>query len=242
MGHNRFYLRPIKDGHVEIKGHEAHHMRRVRRVAVGGTVELFDGLGRLAMAKVASVDPHKIMLEIERTDLFQPRKKGRIILAVSLAKGDRFDMLISKCTELGADHICPILFKRTVKLARGKSLMNRYEKLVIAAAKQCGRPLLPLIELPMEFHESLAFLWETYPKSHWLIGSLDDRAPYLINLPRDGQDTVVFMGPEGDMTTEEMQILLDRKARTVRLVDSVLRVETAAIAFVTILAARRGSK
>ena len=242
MGHNRFYLRPIKDGHVEIEGHEAHHMRRVRRVAVGDTVELFDGLGQLAMAKVASIDPNKIGLDIERIDLLQPRKKGRIILAVSLAKGDRFDLLISKCTELGVDHICPILFKRTVKLARGKNLMGRYEKLVIAAAKQCGRPLLPLINLPLEFHDSLTFLSETYPQSQWLIGSLDDGAPYLIDMPQDGQDTVVFVGPEGDVTAEERQILHDRRAQDVCLVDSVLRVETAAMAFVAILAARRGCK
>ena len=240
MGHNRFYLRPIKDGHAEIEGHEAHHLRRVRRVAVGEAVELFDGLGRLAKAKVTSVEPNKIGLDIECIEEFQTRKNGRIIIAASLAKGDRFELLVSKCTELGADHICPILFKRTVKLARGKSLMERYEKLVITAAKQSGRPLLPLINSPMEFPDSVKFLSETYPKSHWLIGSLDGGAPYLLDLPQDEQDTVVFVGPEGDMTTEETQVLHDRKARSVRLVDAVLRVETAAMAFVTILAARRG--
>jgi len=241
-GHDRFYLRPIKDGHVEVSGHEAHHMRHVRRVAVGDKVELFDGLGRLASATVTSIGSDTIGLNIERINSSSPREKGRIILASSLAKGDRFELLVSKCTELGVDHICPILFQRTVKRASGKNLIERYEKLMIAAVKQSRRSFLPLLNPPLEFLDSVDYLSEAYPESRWLVGSLDEDVPYLLEQVPDERDTVVFVGPEGDLTSEESQALQNRGAQSVRLVDSVLRVETAGISFVALLAARRGIK
>jgi 16S rRNA (uracil1498-N3)-methyltransferase len=242
MAHNRYYLRPIKEGPVTVTGSEAHHMRRVRRVAKGDRVELFDGVGLLARARVTSVTDSEIGLNCEKIDLVQPRAKGRIVLAVSLAKNDRFEWLISKCTELGVDHICPILFNRTVKLATGKNVLERYEKLLIAAAKQSGRLFLPIIDPAMVFTDSVTYLSQTYPDSRWLIGSLDRSTPYLLDLPQEQQDTVVYVGPEGDLTTEETQLLVDKSARAVRLLDSILRVETAGIAFVTLLAARRCRK
>jgi 16S rRNA (uracil1498-N3)-methyltransferase len=183
----------------------------------------------------------KATVEILHSEKIEQRSSGRVILVVSLAKGQRFDWLISKCSELGVDHIIPAIYKRTVKQGSGNKLSQRYKKLAISAAKQCKRVFLPIIDSPQKFEVALEELKKLYPNAVLITASLSDSARSLygnVEIPAES-DKIIFIGPEGGLTEQEEAFLEQNGAVKVRLSDTVLRVETAAIAVSSVLVLQR---
>ena len=221
---------------------EAHHLIHVMRVGKGQWVELFDGNGTVAEATVVKLKRKDVMANVEHIEKLAPRQTGRVIIATSTAKGQRFDWLISKCTELGADAIIPVLYERTVKLAKGKNLIERYTKLMIAAAKQCGLNFLPAVSEPTPLTKAIETLQTDYPNATMVFGSLNDDAKPITEITEKDKDVIAFVGPEGGMTEEEETLLKNAGAVEVQLTSTVLRVETAAAAFATILCIGRDNE
>lgn len=241
LGLSRFYCDKIGKGQVRLAEAEAHHLINVMRLSAGEKIELFDGRGKLAKSVITEIKRKEVFVEIKEIQTLERHKSGRVVIAASIAKGQRFDMLISKCTELGADHIAAVVFERTVKQAKGQGALERYEKLSISAAKQCGRLFLPRITGPMNPAETISFLKNEYPQGKFIFGSLNKEAENITGTVKDGSDVIAFVGPEGGITGAEENMLINEGARRVRLTDTVLRIETAAIAFSAILCAGRSS-
>ena len=218
---------------MKLSGQEAHHLTAVCRLGAGVDVELFDGRGR-----VAAVGRGEVEVEVAETKCFAPRQEGRIIIAASVAKGDRFDWMVSKCTELGVDAIWPTLYARTVKLAAGAKVNERWGRLAIEAAKQCGRVWLPEIEGVATLGECLDRA-SNYGGAKLLYGSVEVGAANVLSVATGGEDVIALVGPEGGMAAEEVRTLQEAGATGVRLTDTVLRVETAGVSFAAILAAAR---
>jgi len=235
----RFFVRPINTGSVELTGQEAHHLAAVRRLSPGDTISLFDGEGGLALATVERVSSSSVQLHVEEVKKSKKRSVGQIILAAAMAKGERFDWLVSRCTELGVDRLCPVFFERTVKRPISANLVRRYERLAVEAAKQCGRLFLPRIDPAGELPELIVSLKSEYPRATWLMGSLEAGATSLVSLDWSGRDVVVFVGPEGGFSPDELTLLMDQQVRQVKLTETTLRVETAAVAFCAVLSAQR---
>jgi 16S rRNA (uracil1498-N3)-methyltransferase len=197
----------------------------------------------LGRARIRETGSRKVRLEVEEISVRQRRTEGRIIIAASIAKGERFDWLISKCTELGVDRICPVVFERTVKQAKGGNIVQRYVNLAIAAAKQSERVFLPRIDEPMGTGQCLAKVKEEYPEGLLLFGGLSGESKPILEEKFDGQrDRIAFIGPEGGLTDAEEEVLREAGGREVRLTDTILRIETAAVSFAAILAAGRLTK
>lgn len=235
----RFYCPRMDESVVELSASEAHHLFSVLRLGRGERVELFDGAGALAVAEITSANPHSVILQVEELQVVPKPFGQQIIIAVSIAKGERFDWLIGKCTEIGVDRICPVLFERTVKRPKNPRSAERWRNLAVSAAKQCRRLYLPRIDSPLRLSDVLATLKEDFPKARLLLGSLDAQSPVLVGQQFGCFDVVAFVGPEGGVTDDEGILLRDGGVKCVRLTDTVLRVETAAMAFATILAAQR---
>jgi len=238
----RFYCNPITGLIVELLGQEAKHLSSVRRLAKGDKVELFDGLGKLAVAVIQSANNRKAVLKIEDIKIFPAAERRQLVIAVSFPKGERFDWLIGKCTELGVGRITPVIFERTVKQPKNPEILDRWNRLTIAAAKQCRRLFLPQIDEPMILSEALQVLKRDYPQADFLIGSPDIKLPSLINRAFNSSAQVAFVGPEGGLTGEEEKLLKSSGIEFVRLTDTILRVETAAMAFASTLTAMRDAK
>ncbi len=230
----RFYCESIEPMSV-LDPVESNHLSRVLRLSVGVPVELFDGRGTLAQAIVERIGRSQVSLRVTDQSRTPAPDHGRVILAVSFAKGQRFDWLVEKCTELGADHIAAVQFERTVKLGKSASL-NRLSKITVSAAKQCGRLILPELTGPTPFPESLTYLRERYPSHVLLYGSPDGQAlSKLAHIP-PAADRLVFIGPEGGFTEAETAALNALNAAAVCVNNNVLRVETAGVAFCALLA------
>jgi 16S rRNA (uracil1498-N3)-methyltransferase len=235
----RFYCDPITPPNVQLNQTESHHLIHVMRLSQGTCVELFDGKGATATAIITKLTRKSVELETEEIKVTPPRTTSRIIIASSIAKGSRFDDIIAKCTELAADHIAPVIFEKTVKLARNSAAIDRYTKLTITAAKQSRRNFLPRISPPLPLQKTIKTLKADYPAAHLIIGSLSPDAKTIDQLPNDNRDKIVFIGPEAGISIQEHALLEKHKAIETRLTNTTLRIETAAIAFTAILAATR---
>jgi 16S rRNA (uracil1498-N3)-methyltransferase len=219
---------------------ESHHLTHVLRLNKGATLEVFDGKGTLAEATIAEIARKTVTLEIGKIQNFPPPQQGRIIIAASIAKTQRFDQLLTQCTELGADHIAPVIFQRTVKLAKGDSAMDRYRKLTIAAAKQSHRLFLPEVTAPVDLPQALNEFKQSYPRAKLIFGGLTENAAPIAALESTQSDIIALIGPEGGLTDQEQNLLKENGALEVSLGTNVLRTETAAVAITALLAAVRG--
>lgn len=229
-----FFCENITDS-PELSGEEARHLAAFR-LREGDSIELFDGRGTSARAVISSLGKRGASLETTEISKQPPRETGIITLVVSVAKGQRLDWLIGKATELGADRILPCVYSRTVKTGEGKSAGERYRNLAISACKQCRRLRLPEITAPLSLREHLASL----AGARLLTASLgEDRVSLFDEDFSDARERAVFIGPEGGFTPEEEAALGEAGAKSIKLTDTILRTETAALAACSILAALR---
>ena len=239
MKRHRFYCRPINQPLTVLTGGEAHHAAAVLRHKRGDLVELFDGAGSIATAVIQAIENRQVTLQIEEIVQNPRPEKPEVVLACSLAQGERFDWLITKCTELGVDRICPVRFERTVKLARGEKVTERFVKLALAAAKQCERLFLPRIDPPGALRQILENFAQESSGTSIFYGSPNPKARSLLQQIKFSRAMIVFIGPEGGLTPEEEGLLTEYGGQEVRFTDTVLRIETAAVAAVAILCTRR---
>jgi 16S rRNA (uracil1498-N3)-methyltransferase len=237
----RFYHPLLQSGLVQLLSAEGHHFVNVMRGKTGQAIELFDGCGRFAGGIVVQIKKANVFAEIKTVQEYSGRHANRIILAVAAAKGQRFDWMLSKCTEVGADHIALVHYERSVRLGK-ESAIGRYQNLTIAACKQCGRNILPVITGPQKLNETICQLKQQYPQSRLLYGSLESDAVTIRSLADTSEDALVFVGPEGGLTGAEIQLLKGKGAIPVCVGNHILRTETAAIVFAAILESLRISK
>ena len=234
MGAPRFYHEPLSPGRIQLSATEGHHFIHVLRGKEGQSIELFDGRGHCAEGVVCQIKKSDVFAEIKTVKEFFERKSNRIIIATAAAKGQRFDWTLSKCTELGVDHIVLIQYEHSVRLGK-ESAIDRYQQLTVAACKQCGRNILPLITGPQKPEETIIELKRQYPQSAILYGCPESDCKAVKSLVSNSQDVIAFVGPEGGLTEGEMQLLKKNNAFGVCIGSHILRTETAAIVFAAIL-------
>ncbi len=207
-----------------LTGAEFHHAVRVARVGAGEVIELFDGQGRAAAARVESISQSRAELLI--TDEAVPSREPsfRIELAISVIQLERFELVLQKATELGAWRITPLLADRSeIREERIRGKRERWRKIIFEAVKQSGRSHIPDLGEPQSFAEairsdSVSIIFDS------------DAAPD--ELPPGGEATV-FIGPEGGWSAGELELARERGAYFRRLGPRRLRAETAAIAAMT---------
>lgn len=211
---------------ITLEGDEAHHLARVRRVEVGAVVEVFDGRGFATRAEVVSIGKQKVELRPIGTPLPDRRAPFPLTLATAVPKGDRFDWLVEKATELGVDRLVPLLTERSV-VAPGAAKIARLRRLVVEASKQCGRNQLMALDDPRPWPGFLQALGALPVRLVAHPGGLSFGA-WRRPLARVG--AVVAIGPEGGFTDAEIEAAAHVGWERVGLGESVLRIETAALA------------
>ena len=150
------------------------------------------------------------------------------------------DLIIQKATELGASEIVPVLTERAVvrlKEDRGAGKQDRWEKIALNAAKQCGAAWLPKIA-PVQTLKD--FLAARRAFGALFVCALDENARPIGEAiqairARPVSSVGVLVGPEGDFSAAEMEFIRAVGAISVSLGGSVLRSETAAIYALSIL-------
>lgn len=223
---------------VEIDGPEAHHLSRVLRASPGDEIELFDGQGRSAHARIEVVRKQQVTARILTSIRETPPPACQLILAVAVPKGDRFSWLIEKATELGVDRLIPLSTSRGV-VKPSEHKLQKGEQTVIAACKQSGRDqvmkldeICPLTSLRDRVdQDSTSLLFGAVPEMQ--------SATPAAAINYGFKSIVAVIGPEGGFTEPEIEIFQRWSATPICLCPNVLRIETAAIAFAAYLSAGR---
>ncbi len=111
----RFYCPdPPRDGRLQLNPDESRHLTRVCRLGPGDRVEIFDGRGLVASAMVVGASSGSVELQIDGESRAEAPPPFSLTLASAVPKGDRFDWLVEKATELGVERIIPLVTERSV--------------------------------------------------------------------------------------------------------------------------------
>jgi 16S rRNA (uracil1498-N3)-methyltransferase len=151
-------------------------------------------------------------------------------LVQSMPKGERLDLILQKCTEIGVSEFLIIETERTiVRISPDKTLarLGRWRAIVREAAEQSGRALLPVVEGVSSFCEAMARAAQQPAMIAWE----GERSTSLLTALQElgGNELTLFIGPEGGFTTEEVDAARSLGIIPVSLGPRILRTETAAI-------------
>ncbi len=234
---DRFFVPSCPEsGTLTLDGPEAHHLMHVLRIAAGEVVEVFDGRGLVASAEVVSVRKRDVELRIMAARRERPSAR-EVILGTAVPKGDRFDWLIEKATELGVTRIVPLVTARSSVDPRDSKL-DKLRQTIIAACKQCGRNHLLELSSVTAWAD---FVRNEFPNRAVIIAHpASDTSPFSLgdSTINHQPSTVFAIGPEGGFTDDEIALALAAGATPVSLGPLVLRIETAALALAALAVVR----
>ena len=151
----RFYLPAIDGDRAVLAGSEAHHLIHVMRAKVGWNVVLFDGSGAEFPAQVTQIGRTEVHLSIGGREEIDRELGVDITLGVALPKGDRQRWLVEKAVELGVRRLLPLLTDRGVSQP-GAAAVERLQRAIVEASKQCGRNRLMELGSPRPFAQYAA--------------------------------------------------------------------------------------
>jgi 16S rRNA (uracil1498-N3)-methyltransferase len=238
MTRRRFFAPPsafnLTKRVVTLTADEARHLREVLRLKPGDAVSVFDGAGKEFRARVAQARREFAELELdEEIEPARPESPLQLTLAVALLKGEKFDLVVQKATELGVTKIVPLVTRYADIKLRDESdatkRVARWQRIALEAAKQSGRALVPEVTLPNPFASVL--------ENRCLLFS--EKGGH--GLTQIDTDTVTaIIGSEGGWADEELDQARAGGAQIVTLGGRILRAETAAITATALLQHRFG--
>jgi len=210
------------------------HLVNVLRKKEGSLIELFDGKGSSCTAEIISSQKKRVKVKLVEELVFQDRKGIKISLGQSLIKTEPFSFSIQKATELGVTSISPLYTERTViklKSNSTKSRKARWQSIATHACQQCGENWLPEINEIQRLED-----WAQAVKAKHKIVLYPNAETKLSSLTFD-DSVAIAVGPEGDFTDSEINLLTEKDFLPVKLGERVLRADTAVISVVSAIRA-----
>jgi len=253
MTRRRFFAPPTAfspgEQTVILSAEEARHARDVLRLRAGDEIYVFDGAGKEFRCVVREFVRHGATLDLkEEVEPAHSDPSLDLTLAIALLKGEKFELVIQKTVELGVWRIVPLISERAdVRLSDNKleqKRANRWRRIALEAAKQCGRARVPEVAAPGSVSSFLTESSETNtgPVVRLFFAeregkSLSDVIKSSIEYPTR---ILMVVGPEGGWADREIERAREAGWKVVTLGGRTLRAETAAIAIVALLQHRFG--
>jgi 16S rRNA (uracil1498-N3)-methyltransferase len=229
-----FYCPPEKISRqsILIDNEEFAHLVHVMRKKVGDVIRVVDGRGNAYEVRLDEIKKRVAVGSIQAFFRNYHEPAINVTLAVGVLKNpSKFDFLVEKVTELGAREIVPLSTARTIP---SHAKIERWQKLVLAAMKQCGRSYLPPVRELISLDKFLAARKRMDLK---LIAheKADDSPPVRMLLTPVVHSIVILIGPEGGFSDDEVAQCFEAGYKPLYLGERRLRTETAAIVATTIM-------
>jgi 16S rRNA (uracil1498-N3)-methyltransferase len=228
----RFFLEPgrLSNAVVRFPRDVSHQIAHVLRLQPGQEVIVLDGSGQEYVVELemtgAEASGHVVK---SRPTTAEPKTHVQLFPAVLKAR--KLELVLQKCTEIGAGSFRPLVCERSVAEEPGRDRVRRFDDIVREAAEQSGRGRIPRVEEAIQFQDGI----ETAPAGSLIFSNRDSesgaRPQPLEAVIRGGSaETVsIFTGPEGGFTDNEIGMALAQGHKLVSLGPRTLRAETAAI-------------
>lgn len=235
----RFFVPPeaIEGDTVYFRGELARHIGGVLRMRAGERVAVCTGDGAVRVTELARFDRDEIVGRVVDTLARQEDTAVRVTLYQGMPKGDKLELIVQKCTELGVSAVVPVEMRRSVaRLDGGKAdkKTERWQKIAQEASQQSKRLQTPQVGPYLRWNDFVrraaqemqagglcVVLWED-EETLGLRALLRESAP--------PEQISLVVGPEGGLAPEEVAQLRALGARSASLGPRVLRTETAGLA------------
>jgi len=239
-----FYIPSYDPGDSEITLDEdnSRHIVQVLRMRPGEAVQLTDGKGALLTAAILDDHKKKCRVQVRAVDTQAPRPK-QVSLAISpLKNASRFEWFLEKATEIGVSGIIPLLCEHS---ERQQIREDRLQNILVSAMLQSQQswlpilhPLTPISQLITEScqdHRFIAHCLEAPRPTVSLAEALRQAAAQDNNPAVPATSQIIFIGPEGDFSSQEVELALEYQFIPVTLGTNRLRTETAGVVAATLL-------
>jgi 16S rRNA (uracil1498-N3)-methyltransferase len=214
-----------------------HRLISVLRIEKNNEIILFNGDGKEYLGIIIDLKRESIQVKITEVSEKNWESPLKIHLGQVISKGEKMDFVVQKATELGVNVITPLFSERCVvhfKKERLQKKQEHWQKIVIHAAEQCGRTLVPLIEKPISLLE-----WISARTEHTrLTLALTTKNPF--KEVKIQESIALMIGPEGGLTTEEVEYAQHHGFTSTTLGPRILRTETAAIVALSAIQLKAG--
>lgn len=220
----RFYLDrdSIVGDTAFVQGEEYRHMTGVLRFRVGYQLILCDGSGKDYYATVTSIDAHQAVCHVDHVEDNQCELTYDLTLAMSCIKQDKLEFAVQKAVEVGVKNI--LLYQSRYTVEKDVRI-DRIERIVKEACKQCGRAILPKVTLC----DDIASMLDITTGDVYLAYEKANTSSLLSKVFHPSTAYTVVIGPEGGFEQSEVNAMQDKGAITFSLGARILRAETAAI-------------
>jgi 16S rRNA (uracil1498-N3)-methyltransferase len=237
MHRRRFYLSsPPLNSEAMLDGAEAHHLIHVLRAEVGDPIEVFNGSGEIWKGEILQIEPGVVRLSQLQLVGEEVSSVHRVILIQSMCKSDKLEWILQKATELGIAEIHLLEAERSmvkIPAQRYPNRMERWNRIIMSAAKQSLRSVLPGLFSPLP----CPALCQQVQADTKLLLSENETQNKLKKVLRERSTGIiaVAVGPEGGWSHAEEALFRQNGFQPVSLGPAILRTETAAISILAVL-------
>jgi 16S rRNA (uracil1498-N3)-methyltransferase len=244
MTRRRFYAPPsafsAELDSVGLASDEARHLRDVLRLKPGDEVYVFDGTGSEFHCRVEESRRDSADLKIiSKAEPARPESPLQLTLAVALLKGEKFDLVVQKATELGIARVVPLITRYADIRLRDETdavkRVARWQRIALEAAKQSGRAVVPEVNNPVSFASLLQNTADGMPRMLFSERAGQSLSEAAKAIPAGVSRVTALVGSEGGWADEELAGARDAGLTVVTLGGRTLRAETAAITVVALI-------
>ncbi|MFQ5830033.1 MAG: 16S rRNA (uracil(1498)-N(3))-methyltransferase [Candidatus Methylomirabilia bacterium] len=241
----RFHIRPaaLNGEQIVFDEQETRHLTRVLRLGAGDVVQAMDGKGTEFTIRLEGFVGRLAQGRVLARSSRLTESSFAITLAQGVPKGEKMEWIVKTVTELGAARVVPLLTERCVVQltpSRWRERTRRWQRVAKEAAKQCGRTVVPEVRFPCDLQE---FVAEAVPCDLAICfweGERQSLRVILDSASRAAASALLVVGPEGGLSSSEVDLLRAHGIRTAGLGPRILRTETAGAVGVALLQARFG--
>lgn len=215
---------------------DEHHLFNVIRINKGECFELVSNDGYVHQYEVTSIKPHcykEVAKYKEDTEL-----NKQVTIFFALSKGDKQDLIIQKCTELGVNKIILVPSERSVFKINKDTLdkkLSRYNSIAKEAAMQCHRLIVPEVIILSSFNEINKYLRDINFVAYEKVAK--ELKPSLESIKDNNVNSIsIYIGSEGGISDKEIAHLNTIGFKNISLGNRILRCETAAINVMSVIA------
>lgn len=219
-------------GEVELDEGASHHILKVLRMQAGRPLILFNGDGSEYFAEIESAGKKLATVQVTGSKVVNTESPLHSHIAIGLSRGERFDLVLQKATELGVSEITPLFTERTeVKLAKERleKKISSWQKIITSACEQCGRNKVPTCHPPQSLD---AFLAQELSGKKFVLHHRNSNK--LLASEKVGSVTLLI-GPEGGLSEQEIEQANSAGFLNLALGPRVLRTETAPLAALSLM-------
>lgn len=237
----RFFTETINETKGTISGDDAKHIAKVLRMHAGEKLVACDCQGFDYDCVIDSLTDKEVELSVERKYLSETEPSVRVTLYQAMPKSDKMELIIQKAVELGVSAIVPVQTKRCVSRPDAKSMakkLERYNRIALEAAKQCGRGRIPQVLPMLDFTEAIKAMKEDQRAFLFYENSTSS---FRKELEQGVSSVSIMVGAEGGFEEEEVQKALDLDIASLSLGKRILRCETAPLAALSIIMYETGN-